>query len=42
MEIFLETKMVKKNITDKNLIKELTNAIKELIKVLKENNLNYT
>ena len=34
--------MVKKNITDKNLIKELTNAIKELIKVLKENNLNYT
>ena len=34
--------MVKKNITDKTLIKELTNAIKELIKVLKENNLNYT
>ena len=29
--------MIKKNINDKNLIKELINAVKELTKVLKEN-----
>ena len=28
--------MIKKNINDKNLIKELTKAVKELTKVLKE------